>query len=199
MGRPREFDVDEALQTAMELFWKKGYEGTSLNDLTEGMGITKPSLYGFFGNKEELFRKALERYEQTQFCFFDQALLEPKARDVAEKVLKGLVEVQTDRTHPIGCMAVSGALACSEASAAIQKSLIDSRMRGERRLTERFERARAEGDLPECQTPVELAQYIMTVSQGTAVQAASGADREALLRVVDISLRCWPVTTETDG
>jgi hypothetical protein len=96
-------------------------------------------------------------------------------------------------------MAVSGALACSEASGAIQKTLIESRMRPERLLTERFERARAEGDLPACQTPVELAQYIMTVSQGTAVQAASGADREALHRVVDISLRCWPVTSETDG
>ncbi|MDO9418088.1 TetR/AcrR family transcriptional regulator [Pararhizobium sp.] len=192
MGRPREFDVDDALQTAMEIFWRKGYEGTSVTDLTDGMGITKPSLYGFFGNKEELFRKALERYEQTKLCFFVRALAEPRARDVAEKILKGFADMQTDGSNPGGCMAVSGALACSEAAADVQKSLIESRQKTERLLTERFERAHTDGDLPADQDPAELAQYIMTISQGTAVQAASGADRDALYRVIETSLKCWP-------
>ncbi|NKN38806.1 TetR/AcrR family transcriptional regulator [Agrobacterium sp. a22-2] len=196
MGRPREFDVDEALQTAMELFWRKGYEGTSLNDLTEGMGITKPSLYGYFGNKEELFRKALDRYERTKLCFLERALAEPKARAVAEKVLKGFADIQTDCSTPSGCMAVSGALAGGEAAAHVQKSLLESRQRPERLLTERFQRAADEGDLPKGQDPAELAQYIMTISQGTAVQAASGADRDALYRVIETSLKCWPKDTD---
>ena len=102
MGRPREFDVDDALETAMELFWRKGYEGTSLTDLTEGMGITKPSLYGVFGNKEGLFLKALERYERTKMNFFHEALKEPKARDVAWKILRGFADSQTAETGPSG-------------------------------------------------------------------------------------------------
>lgn len=193
MGRPREFDVDEALETAMELFWKKGYEGTSLTDLTEGMGITKPSLYGVFGNKEGLFLKALERYERTKMNFFHKALEEPNARDVAEKILRGFADSQTAETGPSGCMGINGALACSEAAAEIQKCLIENRHRGERELGARFERAKSEGDLPPGHEPFDLARYIMTISQGTAIQAASGADRPALYRVIDMALQFWPV------
>lgn len=193
MGRPREFDVDEALETAMELFWRKGYEGTSLTDLTEGMGITKPSLYGVFGNKEGLFLKALERYERTKMNFFHEALKEPKARDVAERILRGFADSQTAETGPSGCLGINGALACSEAAAEIQKCLIENRHRGERDLGKRFERAAKEGDLPSGQEPYDLARYIMTISQGTAIQAASGADRPALYRVIDMALQFWPV------
>ncbi|URK86932.1 TetR/AcrR family transcriptional regulator [Rhizobium sp. RCAM05350] len=192
MGRPREFDVDDALETAMELFWRKGYEGTSLTDLTEGMGITKPSLYGVFGNKEGLFLKALERYERTKMNFFHEALKEPKARDVAEKILRGFADSQTAETGPSGCLGINGALACSEAAAEIQKCLIENRHRGERDLGKRFERAAKEGDLPAGHEPYDLARYIMTISQGTAIQAASGADRSALYRVIDMALQFWP-------
>jgi len=192
MGRPREFDVDDALQTAMELFWRKGYEGTSLTDLTEGMGITRPSLYGFFGNKEELFLKALDRYDQKQMVFFREALEEPKARTVAERVLKGYADMQTAECNPNGCLGINGALACSEAAVEIQKCLIEGRRRVEHALAERFERANAEGDLPAGCSPPDLARYIMTVTQGTAVQAASGADRAALYKVIDMALQCWP-------
>ena len=192
MGRPREFDVDEALETAMELFWRKGYEGTSLTDLTDGMGITKPSLYGVFGNKEGLFLKALERYQRTKMYFFHEALKEPRARIVAEKILRGFADSQTAETGPSGCMGINGALACSEAAAEIQKCLVENRHRGERDLAERFARAAEEGDLPEGHEPDDLARYIMTVSQGTAIQAASGANRAELYRVVDMALQFWP-------
>jgi AcrR family transcriptional regulator len=192
MGRPREFDVDEALETAMELFWRKGYEGTSLTDLTEGMGITKPSLYGVFGNKEALFLKALERYERTKMSFFHEALKEPKARVTAEKILRGFADAQTADKDPSGCMGINSALACSEAAADIQKCLIENRHRGEHELGKRFERAAQEGDLPPGHEPFDLARYIMTISQGTAIQAASGADRAALYRVIDMALQFWP-------
>ena len=84
MGRPREFDVDKALDLALQVFWRKGYEGASMADLTEAMGITKPSLYAAFGNKEELFRKALDRYVDGPGGYFQVALAKPTARAVVE-------------------------------------------------------------------------------------------------------------------
>lgn len=192
MGRPREFDVDEALQAAMVLFWRKGYEGTSLTDLTDGMGITRPSLYGTFGNKEELFRKALERYEEGYMGFFREAMKEPTSRAVVEKMMNGYVEALTASCNPGGCMGINAALACSDASAEVQKAVIEKRKFGEKTLCERFVRAKEEGDLPEGTDPADLARYVMTVSQGMAVQAVAGAGRDALRKVVDMTLRTWP-------
>lgn len=189
MGRPREFDVDEALQTAMELFWRKGYEGTSLSDLTQGMGITRPSLYGAFGNKEDLFRKALERYEANHLAFVQDALSQPTARDVVAAVLAGYVDALTASCGPGGCLGVNAALACSEAAAEVQRAVIEKRRRAEDRLTERLLRARDEGDLGPETDPADLARYVMTVTQGMAVQAAAGADRPALERVCAMTLR----------
>lgn len=192
MGRPREFDVDEALQAAMELFWRKGYEGTSLSDLTEGMGITRPSLYGTFGNKEELFRKALERYEQGYMGFFRDAMQEKTAREVVEKMMNGYVEALTASCNPGGCMGINAALACSEAAAEVQKAVIEKRRFGEKTLCERFEKARDDGDLAADVDPADLARYVMTVSQGMAVQAVAGAGRDALRKVVAMTLRTFP-------
>jgi AcrR family transcriptional regulator len=96
MGRAREFDADEALDRAMTLFWSKGYDGTSLSDLTEAMGINRPSLYAAYGNKQELFRKALERYGEGPSAYEREALAQPTARMVAEGLLRGAADVQTD-------------------------------------------------------------------------------------------------------
>src|ERR1700745_2537406 len=108
----RQFDVDEALERALGLFWARGYEGATLPELTKAMGINRPSLYAAFGNKEQLFRKALDRYVEGPACYLRKALAEPTAKAVAEKVLDGAVEMLTDAKHPPGCMIVSGALAC---------------------------------------------------------------------------------------
>jgi AcrR family transcriptional regulator len=192
MGRPREFDVDEALQAAMVLFWRKGYEGTSLSDLTEGMGITRPSLYGTFGNKEELFRKALERYEQGYMGFFREAMDKPTSRGVVEYMLQSYVDALTASCNPGGCMGINAAMACSEASAEVQRAVIEKRKFGEQALAERLKRAKEEGDLPPDSDPVDLACYVMTVAQGMAVQAVAGADRAALYKVAEMTLRAWP-------
>src|ERR1700716_3131988 len=87
LGRPRAFDIEKALERALRVFWQKGYEGTSLSDLTEAMGINRPSLYAAFGNKEELFRKALDCYGEGPVSYFAKALEEPTARQVIEKLL----------------------------------------------------------------------------------------------------------------
>src|SRR4051812_12601073 len=103
-GRVRQFDVNEALDRAMEVFWKRGYEGATLDELTAAMGINRPSLYAAFGNKEELYRKALDRYRTGPVAFFAEALARPTAREVAEALLRGTVRMLTDKAHPGGCM-----------------------------------------------------------------------------------------------
>src|SRR6266852_3492764 len=115
-GRPRAFDIDKALDRALGVFWRKGYEGTTLSDLTEAMGINRPSLYAAFGSKEGLFRKALDRYAEGPAAYVREALNEPTARAVAERLLGGAADLLTDPRHPRGCLAVQGALACGEAA-----------------------------------------------------------------------------------
>jgi AcrR family transcriptional regulator len=192
MGRARAFDADEALDRAMTVFWSKGYEGASLSDLTEAMGINRPSLYAAYGNKEELFRKALERYGEGPSSYEREALAQPTAREVAAGLLRGAADVQTDPATPAGCLAVLGATYCAEDSSPVGKTLIAFRLAGHATVRKRFERARAEGDLPANADPKELTNYIGTVVCGMAVLAASGATRKDLERVIELTMRAWP-------
>src|ERR1700738_1733525 len=119
IGRPRGFDIDRALDLAMQVFWEKGYEGTSLPDLTSAMGINRPSLYAAFGNKEALFRKVLDRYIEGPAGYVRQALGEQTARAVVERLLSGAIDLLTDPRNPGGCLLVQGALACGEAAESV--------------------------------------------------------------------------------
>ena len=132
----------------MTVFWTKGYEGASLSDLTEAMGINRPSLYAAYGNKQELFRKALERYGEGPSSYEREALAQPTAREVAEGLLRGAADVQTDPNTPAGCLATLGTTYCADDSSPVGKMLIASRLAGHAAIRERLERARAEGDLP---------------------------------------------------
>ena len=192
MGRAREFDADEGLDRAMTVFWRKGYEATSLSDLTDAMVNNRPSLYAAYGNKEELFRKALERYGEGPSSYERDALAQPTARAVAEGLLRGAADVQTDPATPAGCLAVLGTTYCAEESSPTGKTLIAFRLAGHATIRERFERARAEGDLPADADPKALTQYIGTVVCGMAVLAASGATRKELERVIELTMRAWP-------
>jgi AcrR family transcriptional regulator len=195
MGRPRGFDAELALERALEVFWRQGYEGATLTDLTDAMGITRTSMYAAFGNKEELFRKALERYTQGPAGYGARALEEPTARAVAEHVLRGAVQCTTRPDGPTGCLTVQGALATSEGGQAAHDALVAWRRAGEEALRARFARARAEGDLPTASDPALLARYISTVAYGIAVQAATGVPGEELLQMIDVALQSWPTAT----
>jgi AcrR family transcriptional regulator len=191
-GRPRAFDVEEALDRALQLFWRHGYEGTSLAMLTEAMEINVPSLYAAFGNKEELFRKALERYLTAPASYMTEALLEPTARAVAEKIMSGSINLVTHPNNPGGCLLVQGAMATGPQGMPVRQELSGVRTLGEERIRERLERAKSEGDLPPDADTSNLARFLMTMNCGFAVQAAGGATREQLEDVAALVMQCWP-------
>ncbi len=192
IGRPREFDAEKALDRALKVFWRKGYEGASLPDLTQAMGINRPSLYAAFGNKENLFRKAIDRYLEGPAVHVRQALEEPTTRRVVERLLYGSIDLMTDARNPRGCFMVQSALACGDLADGVRREMVKRRAVGETALRKRFERAVAQGDLPSDAKPAELAKFIATLSHGIAVQAAGGATRHELRKVVKIALRAWP-------
>jgi AcrR family transcriptional regulator len=193
MGRPRSFDVDRALDRALRVFWRKGYEGASLSDLTKAVGVNRPSLYAAFGDKKALFRKALDRYLTGPAGYTQEALKEPTARAVIERLLQGGADLNTAPRNPGGCLMVQGALVCGEAGDSIRQELIACRAAGEAALRQRFQRAKSEGDLPAETDPADLARYLATLIYGMAVQAAGGASRDTLQRVVEIAMRTLPL------
>ena len=192
-GRPRSFDIDRALDRALQVFWRKGYEGASLSDLTKAVGVNRPSLYAAFGDKEALFRKALHRYLHGPAAYTQEALKELTARAVVERLLRGAADLNTSPRNPGGCLTVQGALACGEAVDSIRQELAAHRAAGEAALRRRFQRAKSEGDLPATANPADLARYVATVIYGMAVQAAGGASRNQLQRVVEMALRTLPL------
>ena len=192
IGRPRAFDVEQALDRALEVFWRKGYEAATICDLTAAMGINPPSLYAAFGNKEGLFRKALDRYYELRTAFWEEALAAPTARQTAETLLRGTAKFLCDPCHPKGCLAVHGALATDEEADCIRQELERRRATNQVAIRERLKRAKREGDLPSDSDPAALARFLATVIEGMAVQAASGASRKDLERVAETALRAFP-------
>lgn len=191
-GRPREFCVDQALAKALRVFWGKGYDGTSMSDLTEAMGITRPSLYAAFGNKESLFRKALDLYEAEKLAYVGNALAQPTARLVAETLLRGSVGNVTSCDEPHGCLGVIASVACGNEAETIRAEVLARGNIVRQALVERFEKSRREGDLP-AGTDVEgLTSLLYALIQGISVQAGAGSTREELDRLVDTGLAIWP-------
>jgi AcrR family transcriptional regulator len=190
-GRPREFCVDNALAAALRVFWTKGYEGASLTDLTDAMGITRPSLYAAFGNKEALFRKALDLYEHDKLAYVGAALQAPTARGVAERLLGGALDLQLG-SDPKGCLGVISSVACGAEAQSIKAEVALRQESSHAALLQRFERAKADGDFPEHVDPVGLVRYLTAVSQGLCIQAGNGVAPEELRRIVDTTMGLWP-------
>lgn len=191
-GRPRGFDVDEALNTAMHLFWRHGYEGTSVTMLCEAIGINMPSLYAAFGNKEALFKRAIDLYIEKHASYIRRALAAPTAYEVAERLLRGAIDMVDNPQNPDGCMIVHGALVATPLSNSVHQELVQRRAMAEQAICQRFAQAVEAGDLPPDTDAAQLARYLITLNWGNAVQSASGASRAELEAVVDMALRAWP-------
>ena len=176
----------------MRVFWQHGYEGASLTELTEAMGISRPSLYAAFGDKAELFREALTCYSSGPGSYMAEALAQLTAREVVAALLHGNLCMNTDSANPQGCMLMKSAFTRGEDFACINEELDKLRADGMTRLRERFERAQAEGDLPATIGPAALTQYVICLLSGMSAQAASGASAEELKSVVDLALASWP-------
>jgi AcrR family transcriptional regulator len=192
MGRQREFDVEKALDAALRVFWRKGYEGASYTDLTDATGVERPALYAAFGNKEALFRRALARYYERYLNYVPEALQLPTAREVAAHILYSAADLNTRYPNHTGCLGINGVLAGSDEAEPVRQALIEARAAGEVQLRERFERAKAEGDLANTAKPDALAAFVLAVLHGMAVQAKAGFSRERLEAVAEQALSRWP-------
>jgi len=189
-GRPREFDTDEALASALRVFWARGYEGASLTELTEAMGITRPSLYAAFGNKEALFKRALDLYQAEKLAYVQSALEAATARGVAERMLEGTIENITSECR--GCLGVIASVSCSHEASPIRDDVQARAQTARCAIVERMQRAIDEGDFT---IPVEaeaMTRYLLALLQGISVQAGSDASRDELRRVADAALAIWP-------
>lgn len=196
-GRPRSFCKEDALDKAMTVFWRQGYEGACMADLTKAMGINPPSLYACFGSKEGLFKSVLERYDQRRATFMAGVLEAQTAAEVAEAYLMGVAEFASDTSgrNPPGCLMVQGGLSCGDT--VIPDTLARHRAEKEAMLRARFEEARKSGDLPKTCDPAALARYLMVMANGICVQAAAGASLKELREVAAIALTNWPAMMAT--
>src|ERR1700733_976083 len=191
MGRPREFDREGVLDEAMEVFWRHGYEGATIAQLTAAMGINPPSLYAAFGSKEGLLKAALDHYSAKRAEFMSEVLAAPTARKVVELLLLRIAALQTDPASPPGCLLVAGGLACGTGAENVPFELASRRAQTEDQLRNRFVRAKNEGDLAAGADPAALARYLSAVIAGMGVLASSGSDRDELRQVALVSLKVF--------
>ena len=193
MGRPRAFREDTALNAAMRVFWERGYEGTSLDDLTGAMGINRSSLYASFVDKESLFRRVITRYADGAVSYIQKALAQPTARAVIEALLRGTAEALGDASHPRGCLLLQGGLACGSGAESVKQALIDLRKNSEAVIEKRMKQARWEGDLPQTVDAKDLARYVSIVMNGLAIQATNGASPSEISSAVELAIRSLPL------
>jgi AcrR family transcriptional regulator len=179
-------------EVALRVFWENGYEGASVSELTRAMGINRPSLYANFGDKESLFRRALDRYRDGPQAYVREALRESTGRGAMEKLLQGAVESFTNPRNPQGCLLVQGALACGVKAESVRRELSLRRAAGETGINKRLRRAQADGELPSRVNAADLARFYVTVLRGLGVEAVGGASRAELMRVAETALRAWP-------
>jgi AcrR family transcriptional regulator len=194
-GRPRTFATDDALDMALHAFWKKGFQNTRLSDLTDAMGINKPSLYAAFGDKQALYLSALTRYIDSHLASLAKQLLAiPNGREAVQGFLISLARLFSDPALPGGCFIVTGAADCAdpltpdEVRGALQSAL----QANQALLAQRLERAQKEGELPAGQGATTLARFFMSTVAGMSVLSKNGADAQALIDVVDTAMKVWP-------
>ena len=192
VGRPRKFDSDQVINLALKAFWMHGYDGTSIRSLESATGLAAPSLYGVFGNKQRLFKTCVESYRKKTRPIHDKALSQPDSRRVAKCCLEGVVEHMTSKDYPEGCLVILGASVSSASSDPIRHYLKEIMSGLTLRYAKRFERSIKEGDLPKNADPSALANYLIMLDRGLALQAKAGDTRSELLKTVSIAVSNWP-------
>ena len=198
-GRPRKFDVEVALDKAMFVFWRNGFDGASLDDLTTAMGISRPSLYAAFGDKHSLFLKVLDRYRQSPASYVNKALEKPTAFEVFKALMYGVIDLVTDKKNPGGCLFVCGVLPVGDRSASVRNELAFRRESGEKDIVFRFQRALDEGDLPAGSDPAALGKLAATLMWGISVQGSNGAAKDELTPIAELALNSFPKTLKRKG
>ena len=190
-GRPRSFDRDAALESAMEVFWEKGFEAASISDLTEAMGLNPPSLYSAFGDKEGLFIEAVDRYangNQTSCPYADEAT----ARGAIERLLTYSAHELTESSHPRGCLMAMATTTAVNSSDRLQKVIADKRASAREHLRERIKRGIKDGDVPAGTDASALADFYFTILSGMSMQAREGATRKSLIATVEQAMSLFP-------
>ncbi len=189
MGRPRGFDEEAALEAAMRVFWAKSYEGATMADLTEAMGINRSSMYAAFGDKESLFRRAVERYRMGPMTYIREALALPTLKEVVVALLQNSVEFLTTPGNPKGCLSITAAMACGNDAETVRDAMIEWRKQGEIAIKRRVQQARRSGDLDKSINAPDFAHYLSILMSGLGVQAANGATKAELKRYTEIALK----------
>lgn len=192
-GRPRSFDRAHALRRAMEVFWQRGYEGTSLADLTDALGINKPSLYAAFGCKEALFREAIDLYNLTQSPLSggDPFATETTTRDAIETMLRAHARIYADPGTPPGCMVVLAATIGTPDTAPVRAHLRNLRRQSQDNLRDRIAHCLARDGLGDATDAARIAAFYTTVLQGLSIQARDGASVADLERIIDDAIAAW--------
>jgi len=192
IGRPLSFDRDAALHQAMLLFWRHGYEGTSLSDLTAAMGVTSPSIYAAFGDKRRLFLEAVDRYLSGPVTAKSIIAGATTAREAARGLLQASAAGFTLPDTPAGCLLASATVSCSAASMDVQQALAARRQGIEADLRARIVQAMETSELPAGTDADALAGHVMAVIQGLSTLARDGAPREKLIRIAETAMGAWP-------
>lgn len=188
VARPRTFDRETALDSAVDVFWEHGYEGASLTQLCAAMGINKPSLYAAFGDKRRLFEEVVERYVEEGPAWGQAALDLPSVADAVSTYLHRTVDAITRAGRPHGCLVVQSAGKCSPASSPVREHVAAARAAGLSRIRDRLDRARAENDPALTGNPATLTVLVASIAEGMAVRADDGTPADELHAAVELGV-----------
>jgi AcrR family transcriptional regulator len=188
-GRPISFDKDAALEAAMLLFWERGYEGTSMADLTQAMGLNPSSIYAAFGDKQELFALVAKRYADVSAQYMVKALKQPTLRAFILAAFDNTVEFLGSKEHPPSCFTLTGAISCGTDTEPAKLLMREMRLQNEAAIKARLLRARKAGEFPKEENVDDYTRYISSLLSGLAIQAANGSTRAELKRTAEVALK----------
>jgi AcrR family transcriptional regulator len=188
-GRPRGFDEEQAIDSAMRIFWEKSYEGATMADLTEATGLNRSSIHAAFGSKEGLFLKVVKRYWEGPLRYIPKALAEPTLPRVVEALIRGAVNFLSTPGNPKGCLAIHGALVCGTSGERVMQTMAEWRKTTVNMIKKRIQQGQREGELRGEVNAADYARYIAATMTGLVVQSLNGANRAELTRLADMTLQ----------